>query len=83
MFSNLFNKKKEKPKKIISFDGGGVRVIAGIVFLKKLEAESGRKISDIFLPLSASSFFKKTIPAITRTPPPSNEIIFLGFSFFY
>ena len=48
MFSNLFNKKKEKPKKIISFDGGGVRVIAGIVFLKKLEAESGRKISDIF-----------------------------------
>ena len=39
MFSNLFNKKKEKPKKIISFDGGGVRVIAGIVFLKKLEAE--------------------------------------------
>ena len=48
MFSNLFNKKKEKTKKIISFDGGGVRVIAGIVFLKKLEAESGRKISDIF-----------------------------------
>ena len=48
MFSNLFNKKKEKTKKIISFDGGGVRVIAGIVFLKKLEAQSGRKISDIF-----------------------------------
>ena len=48
ILSNLFNKKKEKPKKIISFDGGGVRVIAGIVFLKKLEVESGKKISDIF-----------------------------------
>ena len=35
-------------KKIISFDGGGVRTIASIVFLKKLEAESGKKISDIF-----------------------------------
>ena len=48
IFSNLFNKKKDIPKKIISFDGGGVRVIAGIVFLKKLEAESGKKITDIF-----------------------------------
>jgi len=47
IFSN-FLKKTDKPKKIISFDGGGVRVIAGIVFLKKLEVESGRKISDIF-----------------------------------
>ena len=35
-------------KKIISFDGGGVRTIASIVFLKKLEAESGKKVSDIF-----------------------------------
>jgi len=48
IFSNLFNKRKEIPKKIISFDGGGVRVIAGIVFLKKLEVESGKKITDIF-----------------------------------
>jgi patatin-like phospholipase/acyl hydrolase len=48
ILSNLFNKKKENPKKIVSFDGGGVRVIAGIVFLKKLEVESGKKISDIF-----------------------------------
>ena len=48
IFSNLFSKKKDIQKKIISFDGGGVRVIAGIVFLKKLEAESGKKISDIF-----------------------------------
>ena len=35
-------------KKIICFDGGGVRTIASIVFLKKLEAESGKKIIDIF-----------------------------------
>ena len=48
IFSNLFSKKKDIQKKIISFDGGGVRVIAGIVFLKKLEAESGKKIVDIF-----------------------------------
>lgn len=48
IFSNLFNKNKDIPKKIISFDGGGVRVIAGIVFLKKLEIESGKKITDIF-----------------------------------
>ena len=47
IFSN-FLKKIDQPKRIISFDGGGVRVIAGIVFLRKLEIESGRKISDIF-----------------------------------
>ena len=35
-------------KKIICFDGGGVRTIAALVFLKKLEAESGKKISDVF-----------------------------------
>ena len=35
-------------KKIICFDGGGVRTIASIVFLKKLEAETGKKITDIF-----------------------------------
>ena len=35
-------------KKIICFDGGGVRTIASIVFLKKLEAESGKKVTDIF-----------------------------------
>ena len=41
-FSNYTN------KKIISFDGGGVRTIASLVFLKKLEAESGKKVSDVF-----------------------------------
>ena len=35
-------------KKIICFDGGGVRTIAALVFLKKLEAESGKKVADIF-----------------------------------
>jgi len=34
------------------------------------------KISDVFFPLAASSFFKKTTPAIALTPPPSKEIIF-------
>ena len=29
-----------------------------------------------------SNFFKKTIPAITLTPPPSKDTIFFGFSFF-
>ena len=35
------------------------------------------KISETFFPLSASSFFKKTIEAIVLTPPPSKDIIFL------
>ena len=46
-------------KKILSFDGGGVRTIAALVFLKKLEAESGRKISDsfdMFVGTSAGAF---------------------------
>jgi len=61
IIADLFRKKNlnTNTKKIISFDGGGVRVIAGIVFLKKLEAESGKKISDIFdmfIGTSAGSF---------------------------
>ena len=58
IFSNFFSK-QVKPKKIISFDGGGVRAIAGIVFLKKLEAASGKKISemfDMFIGTSAGAF---------------------------
>ena len=58
IFSNFFFK-QVKPKKIISFDGGGVRAIAGIVFLKKLEAASGKKISemfDMFIGTSAGAF---------------------------
>ena len=47
IFSNFFSK-QVKPKKIISFDGGGVRAIAGIVFLKKLETARGKKVTDMF-----------------------------------
>jgi patatin-like phospholipase/acyl hydrolase len=39
---------KNKPKFVLSLDGGGVRVLAGVVFLKKLEIASGKKITDIF-----------------------------------
>tara|TARA_B100001057_G_scaffold204249_1_gene204983 strand:+ start:475 stop:1398 length:924 start_codon:yes stop_codon:yes gene_type:complete len=42
-FLNKFNNKK-----IICFDGGGVRTIASIIFLKKFEAESGKKVADVF-----------------------------------
>ena len=38
IFSTLKQKKAAQPQKIIiSFDGGGVRTIAGIVFLKKTD----------------------------------------------
>ena len=46
-------------KKIICFDGGGVRAIAGLIFLKKLEVESGKKIADcfdMFIGTSAGAF---------------------------
>ena len=46
LFKNLFPPKKTKL--ILSFDGGGVRAIAAVVFLKQLEIASGRKIFDIF-----------------------------------
>ena len=45
-FFNLLSRSSNK--KIICFDGGGVRTIAALVFLKKLEAESGKKTADIF-----------------------------------
>ena len=48
IFSNLFKKQNVTKKKLICFDGGGVRAIAGLVFLKKLEIETGKKIFDIF-----------------------------------
>ena len=38
----------KKTKLVLSFDGGGVRAIAGVVFLKQLEIASGKKIFDIF-----------------------------------
>ena len=42
-----FNPPK-KPKLILSLDGGGVRAIAEVVFLKQLEIASGKKIFDLF-----------------------------------
>ena len=49
IFSTLKQKKVTQPqKRIISFDGGGVRAIAGIVFLKKFEEETGQKVYDTF-----------------------------------
>ena len=38
----------KKTKLVLSFDGGGVRAIAAVVFLKQLEVASGEKIFDIF-----------------------------------
>ena len=46
LFKHLVSPKKTKL--ILSFDGGGVRAIAGVVFLKQLEIASGKKIFDIF-----------------------------------
>lgn len=46
VFTSFFS--KPNSKKVLSFDGGGVRAIAGLVFLQKLEAESGKKIADMF-----------------------------------
>ena len=46
-FFNLLSPSK-KTKLILSFDGGGVRAIAAVVFLKRLEIASGKKIFDIF-----------------------------------
>ena len=51
--TSIFNslkqpKAKKKSKKIISFDGGGVRAIAGIVFLKKFEEETGQRVFNTF-----------------------------------
>ena len=48
IFTNLFKKKQKSSVKILSFDGGGVRAIAGIIFLQKLEEYSGKKITDVF-----------------------------------
>ena len=38
----------KKTKLVLSFDGGGVRAIAAVVFLKQLEVASGKKIFDMF-----------------------------------
>lgn len=43
-----FNRRKPTTKYVLSLDGGGVRAIAALVFLKRLEAASGKKAFDIF-----------------------------------
>ena len=44
-YINLFSKEY---KKVLSFDGGGVRAIMGIYFLKRLEHETSKSIFDSF-----------------------------------
>ena len=54
-YLNLFSKKY---KKVLAFDGGGVRAIMGIYFLKKLEQESSKSIFesfDLFIGTSAGA----------------------------
>ena len=59
---NFFKKdtsSKNITRRILSFDGGGVRAIAGIVFLKKFELETGYKVCDsfdMFVGTSAGAF---------------------------
>ena len=43
-----FDFRRKKTKYVLSLDGGGVRAIAALVFLKHLEAASGKNIFDIF-----------------------------------
>ena len=45
-YFEIFSRKKAK--RVLSFDGGGVRAIAGVVFLKQLEAATGKSIFDLF-----------------------------------
>ena len=43
-----FSRRKPTTKYVLSLDGGGVRAIAALVFLRRLEAASGKKVFDIF-----------------------------------
>ena len=47
MFLLDFFKKKDF-KKVLSLDGGGVRALAAVIFLKQLEKETGKSVFDIF-----------------------------------
>ena len=55
---NFLNPFSKKYKKVLAFDGGGVRAIMGIYFLKKLEEESSKSIFesfDLFIGTSAGA----------------------------
>ena len=45
MFLLDFFKKKDF-KKVLSLDGGGVRALAAVIFLKQLEKETGKSVFD-------------------------------------
>ena len=47
---NLFKSKKlqDDHKLVLSLDGGGVRGLATVIFLKELEKISGKQIFDLF-----------------------------------
>ena len=49
-FRNLFkpNEVKKEYKLVLPLDGGGVRGLATVIFLKELEKASGKKIVDLF-----------------------------------
>jgi patatin-like phospholipase/acyl hydrolase len=49
-FLNLFKsiEQKKEYKLVLSLDGGGVRGLATVMFLKELEKASGKKIFDLF-----------------------------------
>ena len=59
-FLEYFNSPK-KTKLILSLDGGGVRAIAEVVFLKQLEIASGRKIFDLFSQDTSANSFPSNI----------------------
>jgi uncharacterized protein len=48
LFKYFRRSPKTKTRYVLSLDGGGVRAIAALVFLKHLEIESGQKIVDLF-----------------------------------
>ena len=66
-FRNLFkpNDVKKEYKLVLSLDGGGVRGLATVIFLKELEKASGKKIVDLFdffIGTSAVSYTHLTLP---------------------
>ena len=55
---NFLNPFSKKYKKVLAFDGGGVRAIMGVYFLRKLEEESSKSIFesfDLFIGTSAGA----------------------------